>query len=150
MINQFWDNFCKVYQLTIKKPEPWMFGDGTKTMADELGKLVLEGKKTATCSALKLYKIKGEEIPKIGQYDIILDGNSTPIAITQIQQIEIIKMNEVTVDFAKKEGEGDLSYQYWYDAHLNFFTKEFSSLGLTFSPDQLLVCEEFKVIYRAK
>lgn len=55
-------------------------------------------------------------------------------------------MNEVTEEFAVAEGEGDLTYNYWRDTHIQFFTKELSELGLSFSEDMLLVCERFKLI----
>ena len=144
----FWQEFCKAHQCSIKMPEAWMFGDGSKVMGDQLGRLVLAGKKTATCSALALYRLNNETIPEVGQYSIILDGDRKPIAIIRVKEVSILKMVEVDADFAKKEGEGDLSYQYWYDTHLDFFTKEFADHGLAFSAEQQLVCEEFEVVYR--
>lgn len=61
-------------------------------------------------------------------------------------------MNEVSSDFARSEGEGDLSYDYWYREHVKFFTWELSQYGLTFTPDLLLVCQTFKVmdVYKDK
>ncbi|MDT2830222.1 ASCH domain-containing protein [Vagococcus carniphilus] len=148
MIETYWKDFCQKNNLDLPMPEAWMFGDGTKEMGDELSALVLEGKKTATCSAHSLYDVRNESIPKKGQYDIVLDGSNEPVAIIQNESLELIKMDDVTPEFAAKEGEGDLSYDYWYSVHKEFFTNEFASLNLTFSTDEILVCETFRVVYQ--
>ena len=150
MINTFWQEFCQAKLLDLPQPEAWMFGDGTKEMGDELGQLVLDEKKSATCSAYELYDIRKDQLPQIGQYDIILDGDNQPIAITRVKQITLSKMTDVTPKFSKKEGEGDLSHDYWFKGHEDFFTKEYASLGLVFSTDKELVCEEFEVVFLKK
>lgn len=146
MMEVLWKDFCIEKNFDLPVPDAWMFGDGTKDMGDYLGSLVLEGKKTGTCSAYILYNIKHETLPQIGQYDIILDGSKNPIAIIRNKHLELIKMDDVTEDFAKKEGEGDLSYEYWYNEHQKFFTNEFDTYHLKFSTEELLICEEFEVI----
>ena len=57
-------------------------------------------------------------------------------------------MNEVTQTFATLEGEGDLSYKYWFEEDEKFFRKELSAYNLNFSYDIDLVCQEFKVVDR--
>ncbi|AXF57674.1 ASCH domain-containing protein [Salicibibacter kimchii] len=42
-------------------------------------------------------------------------------------------MNEVTESFAFAEGEGDRSYQYWWEAHEKFFKNELNEIGREFS-----------------
>lgn len=150
MIETFWQDFCQLHNLDIPQPQAWMFGDGSKEMGDELGYLVSKGQKRATCSALETYRISGDSVPEVGQYDIILNGDEDPLAITQVKKVELVKMKDVSPEFAKKEGEGDLSYEYWYDVHIDFFTNEFKSRGLTFSTEEFLVCEEFDVLYTGK
>ncbi len=147
MIEAFWKKFCLEENNDIPIPDAWMFGDGTKTMGNELANLVLLGKKTATCSAFDLYNLRSEPIPKLGQYDIILNGHSEPVAIIKNKSIEIFKMDDVPKYFATKEGEGDLSYDYWYSAHKDFFKKEFKTFNLDFSTDMTLICETFVVVY---
>ncbi|MHC5248429.1 ASCH domain-containing protein [Enterococcus sp. LJL90] len=49
--------------------------------------------KTGTCSALNLYELKEDRIAKIGQFEIILNGEGQPLAIIQITKIEILAMN---------------------------------------------------------
>ncbi|MCM3757109.1 ASCH domain-containing protein [Sporosarcina aquimarina] len=145
-VEEFWNRYASENRLSMSTPEAWMFGDGSKEMGDELGSLVVTGLKTGTCSAHCIYELEGEEIPQEGQYEIVLDGDSNPLAIIQYTKIDFVKMNEVTKDFARSEGEGDLSYDYWYRAHEKFFTWELSQYGLTFTPNLLLICQTFKVV----
>lgn len=150
MIETFWEEFCKNQKLKNgSMPEAWMFGDGANTeMADDLVNLVLEGKKRGTCSVFDFYRISGDPLPQIGQYDIVLNGKSEPVAVIQIKKIEIVKMDDVTEEFALSEGEGDLTYQYWYNEHKKFFINEAESLGTTFDTQMTLICENFEVVYR--
>ncbi|WP_039042880.1 ASCH domain-containing protein [Sporosarcina sp. ZBG7A] len=145
-VEEFWHSYTRDNMLNMSVPEAWMFGDGSKEMGDELGSLVVSGMKTGTCAAHCIYELEDEEIPKEGQYDIVLDGDNNPLAIIKYTKIDFVKMNEVTRDFARSEGEGDLSYDYWYREHVKFFTWELSQHGLTFTPDLLLVCQTFEVV----
>lgn len=145
-VEEFWHRYARENMLNMRAPEAWMFGDGSKEMGDELGSLVVSGMKTGTCAAHCMYELEGEEIPKEGQYDIVLDGDNNPLAIIKYTKIDFVKMNEVTRDFARSEGEGDLSYDYWYREHVKFFTWELSQHGLAFTPDLLLVCQTFTVV----
>ena len=55
-------------------------------------------------------------------------------------------MNEVSEEFAIAEGEGDGTYEYWKNVHIEFFTKELKGINRKFSEDMLLVCERFELI----
>jgi uncharacterized protein YhfF len=115
------------------------FGD-SPALADELLALVLTGKKTATCGALRDFG--GEEpVPQVGRRDIVLDGQGRPAAIIETVSIEMKRFDEVDADFAAKEGEGDLSYEYWRSAHEAYFARNGG-----FSPDMILVCERFRLV----
>lgn len=145
MVQTYWETFAKERGLDLICPDAWTFGDGAE-MADRLGKLVIDGVKTATCAAHCIHEIEGEEIPRVGEYNIVLNGKNEPLAIIRYTEVELVKMNEVTRDFARSEGEGDLSYEYWYDGHVRFFTWELGQYGLEFTPDLLLVCQRFEVV----
>ena len=124
--------------------EGW--GDGPE-MADELGQLIAEKKKTATCSSLWEWKSEGEPVPEIGLLTIVLDGKGLPLCIVETTEITHKRYDEVDAEFAAAEGEGDLSLQYWRDAHRTFFSRTLPKIGREFSPDMPLVCERFRVIY---
>lgn len=117
----------------------WAFGD-TPQMADELVALVINGAKTATCSAFSSYQ-PHEPLPQIGSYNIVLDGAGAPACVTRTVSLRLIRFNDVTQALAEKEGEGDLSLGYWQREHQAFFAR-----GGTFSEDMELIFEEFTLV----
>lgn len=123
------------------------FGDHP-ALADELGHLVLSGVKTGTCAAVWEYEAEGQPFQKRGDIWIVLDGHGVPICITETTEVTFRRYNEVDEDFARSEGEGDLSLAYWREAHKNFFSRVLPKIGREFSEDMPLVCERFKVIYQ--
>ncbi|PGC63778.1 RNA-binding protein [Bacillus toyonensis] len=107
---------------------------------------MLKGIKTEIYAAHCVYGLEGEEIQKFGQYDIVLAGDNTRLAIIKYTEVDFFKMNEVTSDFSRSEGTGDLSYNYWYSERVEFLTWELSPHGLTFAPDLLLISQTFRVM----
>lgn len=124
--------------------EGW--GDGPE-MADELGALIAAGTKTATCSSLWEWEAEGESTPDPGLITIVVDGSGRPLGIVETTEVTIRKYNEVDADFAREEGEGDLSLEYWREAHREFFSRYLPKIGKEFSEDMPLVCERFRLIY---
>lgn len=108
--------------------------------ADALLALVLEGKKTATCST---YKPDNKEQPKKGNRFVILDGNNKPSCLIEITQVEVKRFCEVDESFAYLEGEGDRSLEFWKKAHKEHFENQ-----KCYDPEMQLLCETFKVIER--
>ena len=123
------------------------FGDNPK-LADELGQLIVSGKKTGTCSALWEWEAEGNPIPQPGLITIVLDGLDHPICIIETTQVLVSRFNAVDEEFARAEGEGDLSLNYWREAHKIFFSRVLSKFDREFSEDMPLVCERFKLIYK--
>jgi len=126
--------------------EGW--GDSPE-MADELGSLIARGTKTGTCSAVWEWEAEGNPIPEKGLITVVLDGKDQPLCIVETTEIVIRNYNEVDADFARSEGEGDLSLDYWRKVHKNFFTRTLGEIGREFSEDMPLVCERFKLIYKS-
>ena len=127
--------------------EAWSFGDGPE-MADELGALVLGGQKTATCSALWELEAEDEPPARPGGKAVILNGKDDPLCVIETTEVEIRRFHEVDERFAREEGEGDLSLEYWREAHRRFFTGTLPEIGRSFVEDMPLVCERFRVIYK--
>lgn len=123
------------------------FGDNPR-LADELGQLVLSGIKTGTCAAVWDYEFEGQPFQKAGDVWIVLDGKGDPMCITETVEVTFHRYNEVDEEFARSEGEGDLSLRYWREAHKNFFSRILPKFGREFTEDMPLVCERFKVIYK--
>lgn len=130
-----------VDDLKVKYPgaDAWQMGDSPE-LASELANLIKKGIKTATCGSLIPYQ-REESVPRIGSYNIILDGQSVPVCVIRLISMQLVRFCDVTEAFARKEGEGDLSLEYWRKEHQYFFTREGH-----FSDDMELIAEEFEVI----
>ncbi|AEW72579.1 hypothetical protein EcWSU1_01140 [Enterobacter ludwigii] len=130
-----------VEELKVKYPgaNAWQMGDSPK-LASELADLIKKGIKTASCGSFASYQ-QEEPAPKIGSYNIILDGQSIPVCVIRLVSMQLVRFCDVTEEFARKEGEGDLSLEYWQKEHQRFFTRE----GY-FSEEMELITEEFEVV----
>lgn len=128
-----------VGSLQIKYPGAmaWAFGDNPQ-MADELADLVRDGKKTASCGSLASY-LSESPAPGVGSYHIILNGQQDPVCVIRMVSLRLVRFCDVDETFARKEGEGDLSLDYWRKEHQAFFSREGS-----FAEDMELVAEEFE------
>ncbi|HCL6947303.1 TPA: ASCH domain-containing protein [Enterobacter cloacae] len=130
-----------VEKLKVKYP-----GAGARQMGDspelasELADLIKKGLKTASCGSFASYQ-QEESAPRIGSYNIILDGQNVPVCVTRLVSMRLVRFCDVTEAFARKEGEGDLSLEYWQKEHQRFFTREGH-----FSEDMELIAEEFEVV----
>ena len=150
-IEAYWQEFLSSlpndspYRTRTYVAEGW--GD-SPALADELGASIVQGTKTATCSALWEWEAEGNPFPKTGYLTIALDGRGEPFCIVETIEISIHKYNEVDADFAREEGEGDLALSYWRAAHRNYFSRVLRKIGREFSEDMPLVCERFRVIYK--
>ncbi|PSJ58098.1 ASCH domain-containing protein [Kumtagia ephedrae] len=116
------------------------FGDSPE-LADALLALVLAGRKTATCGALRDFDAGGEPMPAAGRRDVVLDGQGRRAALIETVEVTIRRFDEVDADFARDEGEGDLSLTWWRQAHEAYFARNGG-----FSPDMRLVCERFRLV----
>lgn len=130
-------------QLKAKYPgaQAWQIGD-SPALADELATLVASGIKTASCGSFACWQAE-DPAPKLGSYNIILNGRDEPVCVIRIILLRLTRFCDVTEAFARKEGEGDLSLEYWRKEHQRFF----SAAGI-FSEEMELVAEEFEVVER--
>ena len=125
--------------------EGW--GDSPE-MADELGALIADGTKTATCSALWEYEAEDEPLPQVGLKSIVLDGKGDPLCIVETTEVEVRPYEEVDAGFAYEEGEGDRSLEYWREAQWRFFSRTLPNIGKEPTTDMPLVCERVRVVYK--
>jgi len=124
-----------------------VWGDSPR-LADELGTLILNGVKTATCSALWEYEAEDEPLPRVGTKTVVLDGNGDPLCIVETTEVKVRPYDEVDAQFAFEEGEGDRSLEYWQDAHWRYFSRTLPGICREPISDMQLVCERFRVIYK--
>ena len=126
-----WQEFIQKYpSYKGKTYDTFTFGD----KPDELLKLVLHGEKTATSC---IYR--GDSSNKVGDISIILDSVGNAQAIIEDIKVSVVPFGKITANFAHKEGEGDKTLSTWRKIHKAFWKD--------ITPETLLECEEFKLLY---
>lgn len=146
-IESYWDEFLKEKSPSNKKYHSAFSFGSSSAAAENLLKLVLKGKKTATCSALEEFQLNNEEIPKVGDYSIVLNAEGVPKCIIETTSVLFLKFEDMTYEICKREGE-DENLESWQKNHINFFTVYGARLGYNFSWNMDIVFEDFKVVYR--
>lgn len=141
---EMWKAFSERDGVQNEEYEAWAFGDEP----DKLAELTVKGIKTATCSAYCWYESGQEELPKVGEYSVILNSENNAVCVIKTTKVYIEQFKNISKEHAYKEGEGDRSLEYWRRVHKEFFTKELSEAGKEFSEDMKLVCEEFEIVFR--
>ena len=150
LIEEYWESFVDSLSGDVEdiphEYQAWGFGN-TPEMAEKLGKLVVEGIKTATASLAWSYEPEAEPYPKVGDYSVVLDSEGRPICIIQTTEVDVVPFIEVDPDHAYQEGEGDRSLAFWREVHWRFFAAECEILGK--EPDQKMpvVCEKFELVF---
>lgn len=72
--------------------EVWGFGEA----ADELGALIRDGIKTATCSLFWKYEYDGDALPQAGEQRVILDGTGWPMCVIETTEVTIRPLTPLT------------------------------------------------------
>jgi len=119
---------------SINGLKTFKFGDSAE-LADRLAALVVAGVKTGTCSAAA----HGVDV-EVGERQICLSGDDVPVCEIETVALRILRFDDVTPEMAALEGEGDLSYRYWWEAHEAYFKRE-----RTWKPDMDVVFETFRM-----
>lgn len=125
---------------------PFWFGN-SKVLCDELTSLVIDGVKTATASLLWAWEQEGESLPAVGQRDVLLDWDNRIVGVIEITEICVEPFIEVKPEFARLEGEGDLSLDYWRKVHWDFFELACYELGKTMTEQAPVVCQRFDIVH---
>ncbi|WP_157959055.1 ASCH domain-containing protein [Salinicola endophyticus] len=146
--------FVAAFLATLEEPEryrasaiqPDMFCDN-RADADECARLVDQGIKRASCSLLAAYEIEGIDRPAPGAFTLVVDWAQNPVCVIVTTQVEIAPFDQVSAEFAYLEGEGDRSLAQWRETHRRYFERAASQLGISFSPQDLLLLEQFEKVY---
>jgi uncharacterized protein YhfF len=148
-VRPFWEKFCTASATSPSETsyEVFYFGD-TESVANELAKLVLEGIKRATASLLWRYEFENQPLPEAGNLSVMTNWDGIPLCVIQTMKVEILPFEAVPAEFARIEGEGDKTLEYWRDVHWRFFASECAQIGKTASPEMPVVCEQFSVVYQ--
>lgn len=147
-VENLWRNFIKENPENKIKETPisFYFCDNKKD-ADECAELVVNGIKRATATLLWWFETNNEPLPKVGDQYIVTDWSGNAKAVIETIKIEKVPYNEITPEFAKIEGEGDKSLEYWKRVHKDYYTREMKPYNEEFNENMIIVCEQFKLIY---
>ena len=126
-------------QVTYPGAGTFQFGDGPELSA-RLISLVRQGKKTATCGALRDFEDEPEAMPVVGRCDIATNWDGTPALVIRTLKVEKIRFCDVTQEMALAEGEND-DLAGWRADHEAVFTRNGG-----FDPEMMLVFEHFELV----
>ena len=126
---------------------PCVFGDNPED-ADALAQLVLAGEKRATAPSLWELEAQQVKLPRAGDLQVVLNGNQNAQCIIATTAVAIVPFEKVSVDFVRREGEGDKSLRYWRQVHWAYYTRILAPFGLSPSLRMPVVCEDFEVVFR--
>lgn len=115
--------------------ERFTFGGGPE-LADKLLELVLSGRKTATC-----WSVRDGKLTSVAKQMVACDSKGRPRAIVETVALEQRAFLDVDETFAQLEGEGDLTLNWWREAHAQYFTRTGG-----FDAKMILWCEQFRVV----
>ncbi|WP_086348726.1 ASCH domain-containing protein [Candidatus Enterococcus clewellii] len=148
-VEALWNEFVELHDIKDGHYTAWSFGR-TPEMADELLQEVLLGEKRGTSGLKRAYELENEELPKAGDYSILLDGRGEAAAIIQAKLIDILPYKNVTDLHGYLEGEGERNLAFWRKVHRPFFEAELNEANEEFTEEHLVVYEYFDVVYRKK
>lgn len=114
---------------------------------DKIGNLAVSGAKRATAHLALDFEMNGVRRRAVGDYWVVLNSAEMPICLVRITKVEVTPFNQVGVETAIAEGEGDLSLEYWADVHRRYFVKQCERWEVAWREDLPTVCEYFDVIW---
>ncbi len=94
------------------------------------------------------FEHRGIRMREVGDCWTVTTTAGSPLCVVRITNVAILSYEDVGLEFAASEGEGDLSLEYWHCAHRGYFQNQCRLWGHEWHEDTPVVCESFEVIYR--
>ena len=148
---ELWHEFCVSKGIAEDTPyEAWAFCGGGPA-GDELAALVLKGIKFGTASALDdyIYEDDLDELPKVGDYSVILLDNDEAVCVIRDYDVYTRPFGEVSHFHGYSEGEDDRTLAAWRRIHTEAFGPDLEEIGYPLTNDSKIICEKFTVDYIA-
>lgn len=117
--------------------------------ADACADLVVAGQKCATASSLAELELAELPLPEAGDYTVITGWNGEARAVIRTTSVDIRRFGDVDADFARTEGEGDLTLEWWRTAHRSYYERVLAGSSYAVDDDLLIACERFEVVMQA-
>ena len=148
---ELWHEFCVSKGIAEDTPYgAWAFCGGGQT-GDELAALVLKGIKFGTASALDdyIYEDALDELPKVGDYSVILLDNNEAVCVIRDYDVYTRPFGEVSHFHGYSEGEDERTLDAWRRIHTEAFGPDLKEIGYPLTNASKIVCEKFTVEYIA-
>ena len=148
---ELWHEFCVSKGIAEDTPYgAWAFCGGGPT-GDELAALVLKGIKFGTASALDdyIYEDALDELPKVGDYSVILLDNNEAVCVIRDYDVYTRPFGEVSHFHGYSEGEDERTLDAWRRIHTEAFGPDLKEIGYPLTNASKIVCEKFTVEYIA-
>jgi uncharacterized protein YhfF len=117
-------------------------------MNSRLAGLVAAGQKRGTTHMRLEFEHRSIPVREAGHCWIVTGAGGNPSCVVRITSVAIVPYEDVGLEFAASEGEGDLSLEYWHSEHRSYFRNQCAKWGYDWREDTPVVCESFEVVYR--
>lgn len=146
-VSEMWNQFIATTNLKLNElPEVWHFCDNEQD-ANICAELVKQGKKRATAPSLWYFECQNEQLPKVGDLDIVTDWAGVAQCIIRTTKVSVIPYDEITDWHAQAEGEGDGTLAWWRQAHWDYYKRELENTDFEPQLDMPLVFREFECVW---
>jgi uncharacterized protein YhfF len=82
-------------------------------LRDRLVAAILSGEKSTTTGLHLELEVDGEELPKVGDRELVVDSAARPVAVIEMTEIRVLPLADVDHQHALDEGEGFSSVKDW-------------------------------------
>jgi uncharacterized protein YhfF len=90
-------------------------------LRDKLIAAILSGEKTATTSLVVEWELDRDPLPSRGESFSVVDSTDTPVALIEVLDVRVVRLVDVGIAVARREGEGFKSVHEWRVAHEEFW-----------------------------
>ena len=152
-IETFWQGYLSTLSEEDRMNAPTYAVDqfaNSPEAATKFGKLVRDGVKTTTSSLVWGLEHLGEPSPKVGNIELIVDGNDEPLCIIELTEVKIKPFNSADEQFAFEYGEGDRTLAFWLSDNWDFHSRWCIEIGREASETMPIVFQRFRVLYPPK
>ena len=147
----FWKTCCEdhaIAESAYRHVGP--FSDpGLAPYQEMLLRLVKDGGKRATARVDIEFEKYG--IPRRGPGDLwlVTDTTGDPACLIRITDVQAWPFLDVPLGFARREGEGDNTLEYWRKVHKDYFVLQCEQWDVEWRDDHLVCCEGFDLVTMA-
>ena len=143
----FWKLVCEEKSITSSDYHCLTFGDPKyQDYSDHITELAIKSIKRATAHLAIDFELNNVTRRQKGDYWMILWEDLSPAVVVELVNVEECKFEDVSAEFAAREGEGDGSLEFWKKTHEDYFKLQLTDWGHEWSDQLRVVLESFDVV----